>query len=166
MAFVFFAFLRVAFSFLIVLFPLGGFLASVFLDSIDYYFFRLVSPEDYLFYQNWDKLLDLLFLSVAFALSLRWGNRLARWGSIVLFFLRLLGVVIFLVFGEREIFFFFPNIFEFYYLIYLGSLKIFKTDLIASRRDLFVLFLAAALPKLIQEYFLHFSQAPFWQWFW
>lgn len=161
MAVVVLSFIRVLGALAIAFAPLTGFALSIFLDGADWYF---VVPDSLSFYQAWDKLLDLFYLSVAFAVSRRWANKLARRGSRDLFFLRAFGVLLFLASQQRSVLFFFPNLFEFYFLFYLITLKLLKKDPLTTRPRLIAFIALISIPKLIQEYIIHFAQLPFWEW--
>ncbi len=142
-----------------------GFIASFFLDAVDLDIIQFFGGRIFPSYQFWDKTLDTYYLSMAMLFSLSWKNELARQSSVILFFYRVIGVVLFVVTGYRALLFFFPNLFEFFFIFYLLYLHFFKTDPIYSLKNLMIILVILLIPKLVQEYILHFAQLHFWEWF-
>ena len=69
-------------------------------------------------YQRFDKWLDMYYLTIEAYITFSWRNKLARNTAIGLFIFRFLGIGIFEVTGEdfRKLIFFFPNLFENFFL--------------------------------------------------
>jgi uncharacterized membrane protein YjjP (DUF1212 family) len=144
---------------------LGGTLASMLLDGFDTYLPDFPSLAEFGQYQRWDKSLDLYYLSLAFAVSLLWKNSWAKKSAIILYVLRALGTILFLVTASRSWLFFFPNFFEYFFLFQLGFLFLFKKNIFDQKRVTFPVLAILFILKLIQEYILHYAQIEFWRWF-
>lgn len=115
-------------------------------------------------YQFFDKGLDMYYLTFALIVSFSWKNALAKNTSIILFGYRLFGLILFEITGIRKLFFFFPNLFENFYLFYALTDRFFpKLVPKTISRLLFILFLLY-IPKLIQEWVLHYAELNPWSW--
>jgi len=153
--------LRLIVPFSILRYPLGGFLAAIFLDIIDAPLASLMGGHkfgfggDFIEYNLLDKWLDTYFLFFGFLVSLKWQNSLAKKTASFLFWLRFVGVVLFSLTGLRALLFFFPNIFEFFYLYCLTIARfspVFSPD---SFKKLLLILIILLIPKLFFEYLLH-----------
>jgi hypothetical protein len=141
---------------LILRFPLPGLLVAQALDKYDWKWLPFESQADYDFYQYWDKSLDTYYLALAFVVTRRWPDPLARHVALATFSWRVVGVGLFFITGERWLFLLFPNVFEGVFLFY-------EVYLLLSRRG--VLFVSwtrlawvvpfIAFPRWTREYFLH-----------
>jgi hypothetical protein len=146
--------------------PLPAVLACLVLDGIDQSVFQAFGfdPPGY---QNYDKAMDLFYLSVAFLASLQnWTRSCAVSISRVLFFYRMVGVMAFEISGARTLLLVFPNTFEYFFIAY---------ELVRLRWDprrfgtRFWVMTAAGIwifIKLPQEYWIHVAQLDFtdtWQ---
>jgi hypothetical protein len=117
-------------------------------------------------YQLFDKWLDMYYLSIEALVCLSWPNRLAKVTGISLFLFRLAGISAFEITGEefRKLIFFFPNLFENFFLYYIICER-FAPRLIPTRiKSLMIVLLILYLPKFGQEYVLHFAEVKPWQW--
>ena len=146
--------------------PLPAVLACLVLDGIDQSIFQRFGfdPPGY---QNYDKAMDLFYLSIAFLSSLQnWTRSSAVGISRFLFFYRMVGVMAFEITGNRTLLLIFPNTFEYFFIAY---------ELVRLRWDprrfspRFWLVTAAFIwifVKLPQEYWIHVAQLDFtdtWQ---
>ena len=153
--------LRVLGPFTIFRWPLlGGILAF----AADFYDFVLLNTFGWGFltsetYQPLDKIFDIYYLSFEFLVALRWSDLLARKSAVAFFSWRLIGVVAFELTQMRKFLFFAPNIFEYFYLAFLG-IKKFEPEFRLTRKILVILIIAIGIPKLIQEYILHYLEYP------
>src|SRR6187200_311210 len=98
--------------------PLPAILACLVLDGIDQTIFQTFGfdPPGY---QNYDKAMDLFYLSIAFLASLQnWTRSSAVGISRFLFFYRMVGVMLFEVTGVRTLLLVFPNTFEYFFIAY------------------------------------------------
>lgn len=146
---------------LIPRFPLPAIIACLILDGIDQSVFQAFGfdPPGY---QNYDKAMDLFYLSIAFLATLQnWTSRAAVQISRFLFFFRMVGVLIFELTGMRAALLIFPNAFEYFFICYEAV----RTRWDPRRFGLRFWLLAAALIwiviKLPQEYWIHIAQLDF-----
>ena len=142
-------------------FPLPAILACLVLDGIDQTVFQTFGfdPPGY---QNYDKAMDLFYLSIAFLSSLQnWTHSSAVGISRFLFFYRMVGVMAFEISGVRSLLLVFPNTFEYFFIAY-EVVRLRWDPRRFSRR--FWLVTAAAIwifVKLPQEYWIHVAQLDF-----
>jgi len=156
--------LRILIPLLIFKWPLLGILASTFMDIKDWKLIKFQSSTDYLFYQNWDKALDIYYLAIALFVTRSWKDKLAQKLAFFLFFYRLTGDLLFFFTQNRAFLFFFPNFFESFFVFYLLFTFIFrKAKIITSQKSWWILLIFLGLPKLIHEYFLHIIKTQPWQ---
>lgn len=157
---------------------LGGFLA-IGADGLDWLLFQTSPFADYNFYQKLDKVLDVYYLALeAYVVSNLWAGNILRIG-LSLFAYRFIGIVIFLITSERFFLFFFPNLFESFYLFVLVYRRLIRKDfalnpakrrqaLLKPAQTAFVGF-GLFLPKMMQELSIHILKATPWElavWFW
>ena len=107
-------------------------------------------------YQEFDKVLDLVYMSTFLLVSLRW-ERKEKLISISLFAYRLIGLILFEFTGERYLLLLFPNVFEFW-VIGITFLKFRKKHKIIPDSSLIKVFLGSFILKLIQEWILHWNK--------
>ena len=142
-------------------FPLPAILACLVLDGIDQSIFQAFGfdPPGY---QNYDKAMDLFYLSIAFLSSLQnWTNSAAVGISRFLFFYRMVGVMAFEITGNRTLLLVFPNTFEYFFIAY-ELVRLFWDPRRFSRH--FWIITAACIwifIKLPQEYWIHVAQLDF-----
>ena len=117
-------------------------------------------------YQLFDKWLDMYYLSIEAIVCLGWPNRLAKFAAIALIIFRLAGISAFEITGEehRKLIFFFPNLFENFFLYYIICQR-FAPRLIPTKfKSLLLVLVILYIPKFGQEYVLHFAEVKPWQW--
>ncbi|MBI2506791.1 MAG: hypothetical protein HYW00_01485 [Candidatus Colwellbacteria bacterium] len=153
--------LRLLLPLTILRWPLAGGLLALTADLYDFVVFNKISwgfltSETY---QPIDKLLDIYYLSLEVYAASKWNDLLAKKTAISLFFWRLAGVIIFELTQLRKFLFFAPNIFEYFYLVFL-SIKRFKPDFRLQKRSLIILLLVIGIPKLVWEFILHYLEYP------
>lgn len=103
---------------LIPRFPLPAIMAALVLDAADQSIFAAfdVEPDNY---QQYDKALDIYYLMVAYASTLRnWTDGVAFRTGQFLWYYRLIGVVAFELSGARAVLLIFPNTFEYSFIFY------------------------------------------------
>jgi hypothetical protein len=88
---------------------------------------------------------------------------LAKWTALSLFVYRAIGFVAFEATQTRALLLVFPNVFENFYLVYL-ALRRFVASWQLTPRGLALLLVLVTVPKLGQEYLLHYSEAQPWDW--
>ncbi len=140
---------------LILRWPLGGMLVSILADYLDVVIVAVMQSGTWSHYTPIDKLLDIYMLGFAVSVSLYWTNTLARRASVILFALRLMGVLVLVLTESRWVLFAFPNVFELFYLFHLSTLKWFEKIEIDSCRRLATVVALITLLKMFHEYVLH-----------
>ncbi len=157
--------LRLVGSLVILRRPFWGMVLAVLLDALD---FNLTSLSGGIFFDSYtvnfsvyallDKIFDTYVAILALLAAMNW-ELLARRVLYVLFSWRLVGFVLFLVIGARQILFFFPNLFEFFFLFYAFALQ-YKSKLLPRNfAQMIIVLLLLLTPKLAQEYILHILDA-------
>lgn len=150
-------FVRLLVPFSIFRWPLWGAVFSLIADNYD---FTLLNAWGWgrlerNHYQIFDKSLDMYYLFFELAVSLKWKEIIAKRISALLFCWRLAGYVIFAITGTEKMLFFFPNVFENFFLLILFAKKFFPGVKINNARAVTAFVLIAGIPKVIQEYSLH-----------
>src|SRR5262245_1466287 len=158
--------LRLAVPLLILRWPLtGGILALVF-DALDVVIVDLFGPGGMgPHYQLLDRYLDLYYLSLEALVWLSWTEAVPRRASIALYLYRLVGVIAFGLTGLRPLLFFFPNLFENWFLFYLLRCRFFPRLRLDPCPRVLTALAILYIPKFIQEYILHVRQLQPWGWF-
>ncbi len=148
----------------ILRYPLPGILAAQFLDKYDWKLLPLVRESDYVFYQYWDKSLDFYYLTLALIVTRRWPDPLARKVASWTYAYRAIGFCLFFVTGNREVFVFFPNIFEgLFVFIEVFFLVTGGSRLFPDFNRLAWVVTAVSFPRWVREYFIHVAEAWPWQ---
>ena len=147
--------IRVVAPILILRWPLTGVIVAILVDILDVVIVAAMQSGTYDNYTSLDKILDTYALGYAVAVSLHWKNKLAKHTSIVLFVIRLTGVLVLFLTGYRWVLFAFPNIFELFFVYHLLTLRGLRTAEVDGMRKLAVVLILLALPKMVQEYELH-----------
>lgn len=139
--------------------PLFGILASIALDSNDYYVLPLETKEDYTMYQAWDKLLDLYYLAFAAFFAYKINDKYIRRVAMGLFAWRLVGVALLEVTQDRTLLLLFPNVFENFVIFYL-IYKLLEPNVAMPRSKLAtaMVVIGLAIPKQLQEQYLHVTE--------
>lgn len=144
--------------------PLLGFALSMMADTIDFQFLPHTTPQEVLFYNQWDKFFDIYFLAIAFYTTLRWKDKLAKKWAKILFGYRMIGVILFELTNLRYLLFIFPNLFDYFYLFYMLNRFLLKRDVVFAKPSvLYFALLLLLIPKLAQEFFIHIKQQMPWQ---
>lgn len=153
---------RLLLPLLIPRFPLPAILGCLVLDGIDQTVLAGLTNIPLDNYQSYDKALDIYYGSIAFISTMRnWRNRPAYIIGAVLYFYRLIGVVLFEAFppsGARWVLLIFPNTFEFYFIAVEAIGIVWAIQRLSPR---FLVWLAVGLwivVKLPQEYWIHIAQ--------
>lgn len=142
--------------------PLAGGLASMLADAIDVVLIEIIGLGGFDHYAALDKGLDMYYLSFEAIVSLHW-EPLARGTSVALFAYRAAGFAAFEGTQMRVLLLIFPNVFENFYLVYLAIRKIAPAWRLTPPRLALVLALVT-IPKVGQEYLLHYAEAQPWDW--
>jgi hypothetical protein len=115
-------------------------------------------------YAELDKVLDSYYLALELLVALGWRNAWARVPAVALFVYRLVGVVLFELSEARIFLFIFPNMFENWWLYVVVVMKWFPRAVPRDRRTVVIPMLVLLVPKMAQEYLLHFAEAKPWGW--
>lgn len=156
--------LRILIPLIIFKFPFIGGLISAGLDYFDLHLISLLNNNigDY---QRTDKILDFYYLSLEALIVLSWKNINIKKAAIALYLYRGLGIILFEFTGIRQLLFFFPNLFEFFFLLYLFFQGISGRDYLTGKKDriLFLILIFVFFSyKLYHEYSLHILQRGLW----
>lgn len=144
-------------------YPFLGGLASIWLDGIDWSVNLFGMANLHANYVLLDKILDLYYLSIEAYVIFRWRRIFAKKTGLWLFAVRALGIILFSITAKEYLLFFFPNIFENFFLFYYGVWTIIKREPNLSRGTLLWSVIILAIPKLIQEYVMHVQLVNDWR---
>lgn len=159
--------IRLFVPFSILRWPFWGMLAAIAADASDVIIADALgwgfgSAERY---HAFDKIFDLYYLAIALFAALEWPEAPLRRTALTLFGWRAAGVAALEATGLRQVMFFAPNIFENFYLLVVGA-KTFAPRLrVDNWRRIAILLAIAGIPKVIQEYVMHFIEFPTWLFF-
>ncbi len=153
---------RLGIPLLIFRFPLPAILAALVLDAADQTIFQNNTDLDLTNYQGYDKALDIYYLSIAYLSTFRnWEVPFAARTAQILWYYRLIGVVLFELTHTRALLIIFPNTFEYFFIAYEVVRLAWNP---ARLRDRQVVLLAAFIwifIKLPQEWWLHIAKLDF-----
>lgn len=147
------AVVRVIGSLFVLRWALVGGIIAILVDSSDLFMKNLLDLGGVSNYQAFDKWLDQVYQLTFLAVALRWSG-VARRVAVVLFIYRLAGFVVFEFSQDRLVLFFFPNVFEFWF-IFVASLPHWRPRFRYTRRNVALSLSALTVAKLFQEYVLH-----------
>lgn len=145
-------------------FPLLGGLASFLLDGGDWFSDLLGLSGNHETYQTTDKLLDLYYLTIEFLVVRTWKNKFSKKIAGFLFGLRGFGILAFWISGYEPLLFYFPNVFESFFLFYLTVWSFLGREP-RSKAGLLLALIFISAPKLIQEYLMHVKMMTDWRFF-
>ena len=154
--------LRTFLPFVLFKWPFWGAVSLILADMSDVMVFQSFGsgPLTGEHYHTFDKFFDSYYLFFELLIVWRWRNTLMRRTAKTLFAWRMVGFAIFEVsslFGVpvRAVFLFAPNIFENFYLFWAFMLR-YKPRFKITYKRLAIIVLAVGLPKLAQEYIMHY----------
>ena len=156
--------LRLLIPLAILRYHLAGVIAAATIDAFDVVLLTFIDQGQLSNYHFVDKYLDMYYLTLAAFVCLSWKNTLAKRTGVLLFLYRAAGFTLFEATQIRFLLFVFPNLFENFYLFYLGYTKFLRGDPVTSKKRLFVWLAVLLVPKMAQEYLLHVMQAEPWNW--
>lgn len=141
----------------IVRWPLVGGILSLIADALDIVLSTLLDLGGVWNYHALDKYLDMYYLTLEVAVAQRW-EALPRWTATALYGYRLIGVIVFEATGTRMVLFFFPNVFENFFLFNAARLQFLPAYELTPRR-LAAWLVILLIPKMVQEYVIHYRRA-------
>lgn len=115
-------------------------------------------------YAELDKVLDSYYLSLELLVALGWRNAWARLPAVFLFAYRLVGVAFFETTDLRIFLFIFPNLFENWWVYVVVVMKWFPRAVPKGWTSVLLPLFILLVPKMAQEYLLHFAEAKPWEW--
>ena len=136
--------------------PLFGGVLALVADALDIVLASLIDLGGLWNYHSLDKFLDTYYLGLEVVVAQRWAA-LPRWTATALFGYRLIGVVLFEVTNVRLFLFFFPALFENFFLFY-AALRRFWPDYDLTPKRLAFWLAVLLVPKMVQEYTLHYAR--------
>jgi hypothetical protein len=144
--------IRIAGSLPVLRWPLAGGLLAVLIDLSDLLLQDLLDLGGLPDYQGLDKWLDQVYMAAFLVVASRWSGP-ARSIAIALYLFRLMGFVAFEVTHQRDVLLFFPNVFEFWFLLVAAV----SAERVAawSRRHIAVVLVVLTGLKEFQEWALH-----------
>ena len=142
--------------------PASGDPAALVIDAADQTIFQQWTNLNLDGYQNYDKALDIFYLTIAFlAVYRNWTNTTAINVARFLWYYRLFGVWLFEVFQERWILFVFPNTFEYFFIAYVAIRTQWDPRRLTNRAVIGLAAFIWIFIKLPQEWWIHIAQNDF-----
>lgn len=163
--------LRLGLPLTILRWPLGGGILALVVDALDVVLVdslaaALGEPREFgPLYAQIDKWLDTYYLALEVIVARRWIESVPRRTAYALFGWRLLGVVLFEITASRPLLVVFPNLFENFFLYVLVVRRWFPRLMPRTLLQTVVVCAVLLVPKLIQEWVLHWEELHPWQWF-
>lgn len=136
--------------------PFYGGLAALVIDQSDLLLMNLLHLGGVNGYQTFDKYLDQAYLLTFLGVALGWRGA-AKTIALALYAYRLVGFVAFEATQERDLLLFFPNLFEFWFLLVAG-LKQFQSESRLASAPVIASAAALLALKLFQEYAIHYAR--------
>ena len=130
-----------------------GALLAIAIDLSDLFIRELIDLGGVPDYQRFDKRLDVIYQLTFLVVAARWQGT-APTVAVSLFAYRLLGFAVFEFTDKRSLLFFFPNVFEDWFL-FVASLLYWRPQFAFTRRGTTVALGALTALKLAHEYALH-----------
>ena len=135
------------------------------LDAVDVVLIELIGLGGFgSHYSELDKLLDSYYLTLELIVALRWTSAWARVPATFLYVYRVIGVVAFEITDTRVLLLVFPNLFENWWLYCVFVTRFFPRLYPKSWKTTAIPLLLLLIPKLGQEYLLHYKEAEPWDW--
>lgn len=157
--------LRLTIPLLILRYPLFGGVTAMVLDALDVVLIEAIGLGGFGgHYSELDKLLDSYYLTLEVIVAFGWTSAWARIPAIVLYVYRVIGVVAFEMTDTRVLLFVFPNLFENWWLYVVIVARFFPQLYPKSARSVAIPLFLLLVPKMGQEYLLHYQEAQPWDW--
>lgn len=147
----------------ILRYPFWGSVLALFADNVDVIVLDYLGVRDFGAYNEVDKLLDMYMHFMQGYVMLGWKERKAKFIGAFLLFYRTTGWLAYEITNIRSLLFIFPNVFEFYFLFYLGYRSVTAVAVFSRPLRFMVMVGLLAALKLWQEYMLHVAQFPIYR---
>ncbi len=134
----------------------GGALIAILVDFSDLFMMNLLNLGGVRDYQSFDKLADIFYMSSFMLVALRWSGT-PRNVAVALFAFRIVGIGVFELIAWRGVLLFFPNVFDFWFVLVSGLMRFKPSYHMTRQRAVFWVGILLIL-KVIQEYVLHWSK--------
>ena len=145
--------------------PLAGGIASMVIDAIDVVLVDMLNLGGFGdYYHQLDKVLDAYYLTIQMYVAFGWESAYARITAGALYAWRMLGVAVFELTEERAVLLIFPNVFENWWLYCVVVIQFFPRLVPHSWKTTLIPLAILLVPKMIQEYVLHYAEAQPWHW--
>ena len=156
--------LRLVVPLVILRAPLAGGIIAMLLDGADVILIELIGLGGFGdHYHTLDKVLDSYYLAIELFVALRWKSPWARLPAIALFAYRVIGVILFELTERRIMLFLFPNLFENWWLYCVVVERFWPRLYPHSGKTVVIPLVLLLVPKMGQEYLLHFAEARPWE---
>jgi hypothetical protein len=143
-------------------FPLPAILICLVVDAADQTILQTLTDLSLDGYQNYDKALDIYYLTVAYlAVNRNWTNGIAVEVARFLWYYRLIGVLAFEVTQERWVLMLFPNTFEYFFIAYEVVRTCWDPRRMSRRAVIGLAAFIWIFIKLPQEWWIHVAQNDF-----
>jgi hypothetical protein len=143
-------------------FPLPAILVALVVDAADQTILQRSTDFSLDRYQSFDKALDIYYLAIAYlAVYRNWTNDFAVIVAAFLWYYRLVGVLLFEIFGERWLLLVFPNTFEYFFIAYCVIQTRWDPRRLTHRAVIGVAAFIWIVIKLPQEWWIHVAQNDF-----
>lgn len=162
--------LRLILPLTILRWPLAGGILALVIDALDVVMVDAIAgalgqpPEFGPFYAQIDKWLDLYYLGLELVVVRRWPELRPRQAATILFAWRLVGVLLFEITAYRPLLLVFPNLFENVYLYVLVVRRWVPRLMPRTAAQTLLVCAILLVPKLVQEWVLHWEELHPWQW--
>jgi len=147
------ALIRLTGSLLVLRWAFLGAILAILIDFSDLFWMGFLDLGGVPNYQAFDKWLDLIYMFVFFTLVIKWSGY-DKSIAIALFCFRMIGFVAFELTHIRFFLFFFPNVFEFWFLFVVAR-KHYRPQQVMSLKNIGLALLICLILKLGQEWILH-----------
>ena len=134
----------------------AGAIIAILVDFSDLFMMNLLDLGGIRDYQAFDKLADLAYMVTFLFVALRWSG-IPRNVAIALFVFRMIGVGVFELIAWRGVLLFFPNLFDFWFVLVAGLMHFRPGYTMTARRAAFWIGALLVL-KEFQEYVLHWGK--------
>jgi hypothetical protein len=154
--------LRLGVPLLIFRYPLPAILACLVIDAADQTIFQNYTDLNLDGYQGYDKALDVYYLAIAYLSTFRnWADPFAARTAQVLWYYRLVGVVVFELTQIRAMLLVFPNTFEYFFIAYEVVRLAWNPARLSHRQVIGMAAFIWIFIKLPQEWWIHVAQLDF-----